>query len=81
MKKVGKYLPKSRGKRREVLQEITNKFYVRFDFKAKRGKLKDELSDEELKWLKEFVDRPDISYMNPARKDHVHVGKKDEVKV
>ena len=38
VKKVGKYLPKSPGKRREVLHEITNKFCVCFDFKAKRGK-------------------------------------------
>ena len=61
--------------------EITNKFCVRFDSKAKRGKKKDELSDEELKWLKEFLDCPDISYMFPGRKDHVHVGKKEGVKV
>ena len=81
VKKVEKYLPKSPGKRREVLHEITNKFCVPFDFKAKRGKKKDELSDEELKWLKDFLDRPDISYMNPGRKDHVYVGKKDGVKV
>ena len=63
-----------------MLHEITNKFCVRFDSKAKRGKKKDELSDEELKWIKEFLDRPDISYMNPKRKDHVYVGKKDGVK-
>ena len=74
-------LPKSPGKRREVLHKITNKFCVRFDFKAKRGKKKDELSDKELKWLKEFLDRPDISYMNPGRKDHMYVGKKDGVKL
>ena len=77
VKKVEKYLPKSPGKRREVLHEITNKFCVPFDFKAKSGKKKYELSDEELKWLKDFLDRPDISYMNPGRKDHVYVGKKD----
>ena len=41
-----KYLLKSLGKRREVPLEITNKFRVRFDFKAKRGKKKDELTDE-----------------------------------
>ena len=64
-----------------MLHEITNKFCVRFDFKAKRGKKKDKLSDEELKSLKEFLDRPDISYMNPGRKDHVCIGKKDGVKV
>ena len=72
LKKVEKYLPKSRGKRREVLHQI---------FKAKRGKKKDELSDEELKWLKEFLDHPNITYMNPGRKDHVYVGQKDGVKV
>ena len=64
-----------------MLHQITNKFCVRFDFKAKRGKKKDEPSDEELTWLKEFLDRPDILYMNPGRKDHVYVGKKDGVKV
>ena len=64
-----------------MLHEITNKFCVRFDFKAKRGKKKDELIDEELEWLKEFLDRPDISYMNPGKKDHVYVGKKNGVKV
>ena len=81
VRKVEKYLLKSSGKQREVLHEITNKFCVRFDFKAKRGKKKDKLSDEELKSLKEFLDRPDISYMNPGRKDHVCIGKKDGVKV
>ena len=64
-----------------MLHQITNKFCVRFDFKAKRGKKKDEPSDEELTWLKEFLDRPDILYMNPGRKDHVNVRKKDGVKV
>ena len=49
VKKVEKYLPKSPGKRKEVLHKITNKFCVRFDFKAKKGKKKDELSDEGLK--------------------------------
>ena len=81
VKKVEKYLLKCPRKRREMLHEITNKFCVRFDFKAKRGKKKDELSDDKLKWLKEFLDRPDISYMNSGRKGHVYVGKKDGVKV
>ena len=43
VKKVEKYLPKSPGKRREVLYESTNKFCVRFDFKAKREKTKTNL--------------------------------------
>ena len=80
VKKVEKYLSKSPGKQREVLHEITNTFCVRFDSKAKRGKKKDELSDEELKWLKEFLDCPDISYMFPGRKGHVHVGQREGTK-
>ena len=64
-----------------MLQEITNKFCVRFDFKAKSGKKKNKLSDEELKWLKEFCGRPNISYMDSGRKDHVYLGKKDGVTV
>ena len=54
---------------------------MHFDFKAKIEKKKDGLSNDELKWLKEFLDRPNISYMNPGRKDHAYVGKKDVVKV
>ena len=75
------YLGKSPGNQREVLHEITNTICVRLDFKAKREKKRDELSDEKLKWFKEFLDHPDISYMNPGRKDHVYVGKKDGVKL
>ena len=62
-----------------MLHEIINKFCVHFDFKAKRKKKKDELTDDGLKWLKEY--RPDISCMNAGRKDHMYVGKKDGVKV
>ena len=61
--------------------DFANKFCVRFDFKAKRQKKKYKLSNEELKWVKEFLDRPDISYMNPERKDHVCVGKMDGANV
>ena len=64
-----------------MLHEITNTICVRLDFKAKIEKKRDELSDEKLKWFKEFLDHPDISYMTPRRKDHVYVGKKDGVKL
>ena len=36
IKKIEKYFPKSPGKQREVLHEITNKFCVRFDFKERK---------------------------------------------
>ena len=72
---------KNPGKQREVLHEITNKLCVRCGFKAKTGKKKDKVCDEELKRLKKFLDCPNISFMNPGRKDHLYVGKKVGVKV
>jgi len=35
------------------------------------------LTDEEKKWIVESLDRGDLTYVNPGRKDHVYVGKKD----
>ena len=64
-----------------MLNEITNKLCVRSGFKAKTGKKKDKVCDEELKRLKKFLDCPNISFMNPGRKDHLYVGKKVGVKV
>ena len=33
------------------------------------------LSEEEKEWLLTFFDRPDITYINPGRKDNVYIGK------
>ena len=42
-----------------------------------RGRPHKVLNEEENIWLIEFLNRSDISYSNPGRKDHVHIGKID----
>lgn len=41
----------------------------------KRQHKHEELSEEKTQWLKEFLDRSGMTYINLGRKDHVHVGK------
>ena len=37
----------------------------------------DELTENEKEWLKNLLDKPDITYVTPGRKDHRYVGKVD----
>ena len=43
----------------------------------KRGRKPKELMDEEKQWIWYSLDRADLTYINPGRKDHVYIGKKD----
>ena len=43
----------------------------------RRGLKAHTLTEEQQKWLDDAFDRPDITYVNPGRKDNVYVGKKD----
>ena len=68
------------GKWREVLYETNNKFCEHFNFKAKRGKEKDKLSNEKLKSLR--VSRPSQYLLFESGEIvHAYVGRKDGVKV
>ena len=42
--------------------------------KKKRGH---KATDEEKQWIRYSLDRADLTYVNPGRKDHVDIGKKD----
>ena len=39
------------------------------------GRKRKELSEDERSWLLEFLDRSDISYTTPGRKDNQYIGK------
>ena len=45
--------------------------------KKKQGRPENELSPEETEWLIKFMDRPDITYTNPGKKDQRYVGKEN----
>ena len=69
------HLPKSPNKKAEIIQRLATKYNLRVDLKENRGRRRKELSDEEKMWLIEFLNRSDISYTNPGRKDNVYIGK------
>ena len=46
-------------------------------YQIRRDKYKD-LSEEQIDWLTEFMDRSDMTYINPGKRDHVYIGKFDE---
>ena len=59
-----KYLPYSPRKKAEVIQ-----------LKENGGCKAKILSQEQERWLIDYLERPEISYTNPGRKDNVYIGK------
>ena len=43
----------------------------------KRGCKAKKLTDEKKQWIWYSLDRADLTYVNPGRKDHVYIEKKD----
>ena len=78
IQKVAKTLPKSPRKRKEVISALANKLKLHIKpTQSKAGRPKNELTESEKEWLKTFLDKFDITYVTPVRKDHRYVGKVD----
>ena len=73
--KVEKALPCSPRKKSEVIEKLAKKFQLRIAASVKKGRKSKDLSEEQIAWLEQFLNRSDITYMNPGRKDNVYVGK------
>ena len=71
LSRADSHLPKSLHK----IQRLATKHKLRINLKEKRGRPPKELTEREKIWLLEFLDRSDISYTNPGRKDSVYIGK------
>ena len=80
IKEVEKSLPKSPRRKKEVIKSLASKFNVKVKLAQKVGRKKNELPEQENQWLVEFLNRPDISYTTPGRRDNVYLGKFDKVK-
>ena len=52
----------------EVIGTLAKKFNLRI------GSKKNELSEEEEKWIENFLERSGITYTTPGRRDCVYVG-------
>ena len=62
IQKVAKTLPKSPRKRKEVISALANKFKLRIKpTQSKAGRPKNELTESGKEWLKNFLDKPDMS--------------------
>ena len=76
IQKVAKTLPKSPRKRKEVISALANKFKLCIKpTQSKAGRPKNELTESEKERFKNFLDKPDITYATPGRKDYRYVGK------
>ena len=80
VKRVEKFLPQSSRRKSEVIKSLASKFNVKVKFCKKTGRKKKVLSEEEQQWVKDFLDRPDISYTTPGRRDNVYIGIVNKVK-
>ena len=57
---------------------MANKFKLRIKpTQSKAERPKNELAESEKEWLKTFLDKHDIRYITPGRKDYRYVGKVD----
>ena len=75
MSRAEKGLPTSPNKRKEIIGTLAKKYQMRIVLKEKRGRKHRDLNEDQEHWLVEFLERSDISYINPGKKDHVYVGK------
>ena len=64
VQKVAKTLPKSPRKREEVISALANKFKQPIkSTQSKAGRPKNQLTESEKEWFKNFLDKPHITYV------------------
>ena len=60
----------------EVIGSLAKKYKVRIALCKKRGRKYEDLSEEKVNWLN-YLERPEMTYINPGKIDNVYVGKVD----
>jgi len=63
------------SKKMEVIGSLAKKYKMRIALATKRGRKYEGLNEEEVEWLKNYMERPEMTYINPGKKDNVYVGK------
>ena len=72
-----KALPKSPRKKTKICDSLAKKYQLRIVMNKKKGRKAKQLTDKEKQWIRYSLDRVDLTYVNPERKVHVYIGKKD----
>ena len=78
VKKAEDALPFSPTKRKEVITGLAQRYQLRIKLQESRGRKAFSLTDEQIEWLENTLERPDLTYITPGRKDNVYVGKNNE---
>ena len=84
VRKAEKSLPRSPRKRNAVVSSLAKKFQLRIlpqHSQSNRGRTKQDLDADEKSWLIDFLDRQDITYTTPGKRDQVYMGKINGKKV
>ena len=82
LKKAEGSRPKSPRRRNAVVSSLAKKFQLRIlPQQNNRGRPKQILDADEKSWLIDFLDRPDITYTMPGKRDQVYMGKVNGKKV
>ena len=82
LKKAERSLPKNPRRRNAVVSSLAKKFQLRIlPQQNNRGRPKQILDADEKSWLIDFLDRPDITYTMPGKKEQVYMGKVNGKKV
>ena len=79
VRKAEKSLPRSPRKRNAVVSSLTKKFQLRVlpqDSQSNRGRPKQDLDADEKSWLIDFLNRQDITYTTPRKKDQIYTENK-----
>lgn len=77
-----KHLLNSPRKKTEVLSNLVKKYELRIQLNGKkRGRKAKTLTQEQDEWLFDVLERSDMTYTNPGRKNHVYMGKLNGEKI
>ena len=72
-----KNLPNSPRKKTAVIGNLARKYNLKIELKETRGRKAKVLTEEQEEWLIDYLERPEMTYTNPGRKDNVYIGKID----
>ena len=76
IQKVAEILLKSPRKCKEVISALAKTLKLRIKpTQLKAGRPENELTESEKEWLRNVLDKPDIIYVPPGRKNQRYVGK------
>ena len=71
-------MQKSPNKKTEVCGSFAKKYEIRIALSKKKERKYQDLSEKQINWLKKFMGRSDMTYVNPEKWDHVYIGKFEE---